>query len=239
MRPMKADNITAPTPTGGWMQKLKTSLAAFAHSGDPVTAVLNDEYGPGHCVYSVGLDTIKGLEKLDSINTPLYWRFLARGEGAATGAACLATHESSKLPPKVMAALNGPEVAEILETAENLNTLPEITGNPNHHYELRVLRIPALCLEAFWLKSLTGTPEEDLIVPYGLVAKDKHTIKLPGGTSLKKDQAYPVAKFLEDIQSAARHRCDAEKKAPQAQYNRNLRASGKPFPRGTSKAAGH
>lgn len=239
MKAITANNINAPTPTDGWMQKLKTSLAAFAPSGDPVTTALNEDYGQGHCVYSVGLNTVMNLQKLDGINTPLYWRFLAQGEDTATAAACLATHEQSRLPAKIMAALNGPEVAVVLLSAEKLNHLKEVSGNPNSHYELRVLRIPALSVEAFWLKSLTGKPEDDLIVPYGLVVDGTDSIKLPGGTSLKKDQAYPVAKFLEDIQSAARHRCDAEKKAPQAQYNRNLRASGKPFPRGTSKAAGH
>jgi len=240
MKVIKANNITVPTPTDGWLKKLRTSLAAFAPSGDPVTTLLNEDYGGGHCVYSVGLKKIEGLKKLDEINTPLYWRFLAQGADTATGAACLATHESSKLPAKVMAALNGPEVADILKSAENLNHLKEVRGKPNNHYELRVLRMPALSVEAFWLKSLTGKPEDDLIVPYGLVVDGSDSIKLPGGkTQLKKDHAYPVAEFLEMMQGAARHRRDADDKAPQARYNRSLMATGRPFPHGTSRAAGH
>jgi len=57
-------------------------------------------------------------------------------------------------------------MAEILADSEQLNDLTHLTGHPNDHYELRILRVPGLCLEAFWLKCLR-TKKDDLIVPYG------------------------------------------------------------------------
>jgi hypothetical protein len=126
------------------------------------------------------------------------------------------THELNGLPAKVMAALQGREMADILASAEKLNHLKQVSGSPKVDYELRVLRIPGLCVEAFWLKSPAGAEPGDVIVPYGLVLGGTDTIKLFGGGTLKKDQAYPAADFLEIAKDAARKRLAVKQRAPLA-----------------------
>jgi hypothetical protein len=241
MNIITAKNLTAPTPSDGWMQKLRTSLTDFAAPDGPFTAALYDENGPGrhacHCVYSVGLQTVKGLKKLDGINKPFCWRFFADGQKTSPMAACcFATHELNEpdgLPAKVIATLQGPEVADVLASAEQLNHLSQVS-DPNCQYELRVLRIPGLCVEAFWLKSLSAE-RGDLIVPYGLCLDGKNSIKLFSGERLDKNQAYPVDKFLKIIGDAAVKRLAADDNTAPARWNRSLKATGRPW--GSSRAA--
>jgi hypothetical protein len=240
MNIITAKNLTAPTPSDGWMQKLRTSLAAFATPNGPFTAALYDENGPGrhacHCVYSVGLQTVKDLKKLDGINKPFCWRFFADGQTTTPMAtSCFATHELNGLSAKVIAAMQGPEVADVLASAEQLNRLSQVS-DPNYQYELRVLRIPGLCIEAFWLKSLSAE-REDLIVPYGLCLDGKNSIKLISGERFDKNEAYPVDKFLTIVGDAAVQRLAADDNTAAARWNRSLNATGKPW--GSSRTASH
>jgi hypothetical protein len=216
MNVITAENLKAPRPSTDWLQQLKTSMRAFAGQGDPLGSVFYDETWPGrqawHCVYSVGLETIKDLTKLDGINKPLCWRFIAGGhESMTTAAGCWTTHEYSGTAAKVMATLQSPEMAEMLANAERLNHLNDLSGYPRNQYELRVLRIPGLCIEAFWLKSLSAR-RADLIVPYGLVSHGSDRIKLCAGENLHKNKAYPAAEFLEMIRDAASKRLAADNK---------------------------
>ena len=219
MNVIKVKNLTVPRPSNDWNEKLKISLRAFAGSGDPIEAALYDESWAGrqasHCVYSVGLQTIKNLPHLNEINKPLCWRFIAGGHrNVPTADGCWATHEMCGGPPKVMATLRSREMADILADSELLNGLTHLTGHPNDQYELRILRVPGLCLEAFWLKCVK-TKKDDLIVPYGLVLN--HTrVKLGGGKSLEKNKVYHAPEFLKIVGEAARRRLAAEHNRSQA-----------------------
>ena len=238
MHVITARNLTVPTPSDGWMQKLRTSLTAFAAPDGPFTAALYDENGPGrwarHCVYSVGLKTIRDLKKLDGINKPLCWRFFADGhEAMRMATCCFATHELNGSQAKVIAVLQGAEVADILASAEQLNHLNQVT-DPNYQYEIRVLRIPGLSLEAFWLKALSAE-REDLIVPYGLCLGDNNLIKLSAGRTLNKNKAYSLSEFLNTAQDAARERLAADENTAAARWNSSLNAAGRPW--GSSRTA--
>jgi hypothetical protein len=217
MNVITAKNLTAPPVSHDWMRRLRTSLDAFAGPGDPIAAALYDENWAGrqawHAVYSVGLQTILHAKKLDAIDKPLCWRFIAGGhKGIKTADGCWATHELCGLPAKVLATFRNREMAEILADAEQLNILNEVSGHPGDNYELRILRIPALCLEAFWLKSLSAK-RCDLIVPYGLVV-DHDLVKLGGGRTLHKNKAYPVAEFLKAVGPAAQQRLKVDERPP-------------------------
>ncbi len=217
MNVTKASNIMTPRPSGPWMQQLRTSMAAFAGSGHPLSDCLCDENWPGrqavHCIYSVGFRHLKDLKDLSGVEKPLAWRFIAGGhKKMKTAAACWSTHESGGPAAKVLCALQAPEMAEILANAELLNNLSELSDHSSQQYELRVLRIPALYLEAFWLKS-QSTQAPDWIIPYGLVPDGSDSIKLGAGIRLIKNKAYKVSDFLEVIRNAAHQKSTRSKAA--------------------------
>jgi len=195
-------------------------MVDFAAPGDPLTTVLYDDNWVGrqavHCVYSAGLKTVRELRRLGQIDKPFCWRFIAGGHQTMTSATgCWATHEASGTPPKVMASLQSREMADILACAEKLNDLRELKDRQNDAYELRVLRIPGLSLEAFWLKC-EKSEKNDLLVPYGLVLQGNSRIKLPGGRTLEKNKAYSADEFLEIIQESAMKRLMADENPPRA-----------------------
>jgi hypothetical protein len=160
-------------------------------------------------MYSVGLDTIRDLRNLDAIVMPHAWRFLAGGHKTTNMAAgCWATYEHPGLAAKVKATLRGPEMAALLESSEQLNYLGEVCHHPNCEYELRILRVPALYLEAFWLKSLSAGGS-DLVVPYGLILDADGKVKLGASGRLDRARAYPEAEFLKIVGDAARLRLAA------------------------------
>jgi hypothetical protein len=220
MNVITAKNLASPPPSGRWVENLRKSMADFAAPGDPLTSVFYDDKWVGrqavHCVYSVGLKTVRELRRLGQIDKPFCWRFIAGGHQTMTSATgCWATHEASGAPPKVMASLQSREMADILACAEMLNDLHELKDRPNDAYDLRVLRIPGLCLEAFWLKC-PNDERNDLLVPYGLVLQSANRIKLPGGATLEKNKAYSPEEFLKIIQESAHKRLMADENPPRA-----------------------
>ena len=175
-----------------------------------------------HCIYSIGLSTLidPNLTDLDDVNKPVGWRFIAGGHPSLpTAAACYAPDEKSGFKAKIACAMRTAGLAELLACAAALNGLEEVEKNPSSHYHLRVIRIPALYLEAFWLKSQrAGTP--DLIVPYGLILADSNSIKLGAGATLRRNQAIPVDKFLKTIRAAAVARLARAKEAARARQSK-------------------
>jgi hypothetical protein len=218
MHVITCENLKVPKPSNEWLQKLKTSMSAFASPSDPLSACLYDHDWRGrqavHCLYSVGLKRIIDPRGLEGIEKPFCWRFVAGGHKKMTTAAgCWTTHELHGLEAKVMAAFQGPEMAEMLAHSEQLNQLKELSDHPTEQYDLRVLRIPGLYIEAFWL---TCTKRGDLMVPYGLLPDGKGSIKVGATGRLRINQAYPVAEFLKVVREAARQRLAAHDKAPMA-----------------------
>jgi len=214
MNVITAKNVKALPPSGEWMSKLKASMERFAGPGHPVNAVFYDDNWAGrqswHCIYSVGLKTIIDVKNLDQVNRPLCWRFIAGGyKSLPTAEGCWMTHELNGIPARVMAMSQSREMAEILADAECLNQLSHISGHPADQYELRILRIPGLNLEAFWLKG-----NSDWIVPYGLILEGIDRVKLGAGQTLEKNKAYGVSEFLKLTHDVASKRLKAEETMP-------------------------
>jgi hypothetical protein len=216
MEVITAKNLNVPAPSAEYMQQLRRSLAAFAGPRDPLTVALSTMNWPGrqamHAIYSVGLSTIVDPNGLARVDKPFCWRFLAGGHKTMTTAdGCWATHDAYRSPAKVMTTFRGPEAADVLTSAEQLNNLSELTTHPENQYELWVLRIPGLYLEAFWLKSGTAG---DLIVPYGLVTDINNNVAVRGVEPLIKGRAYVVADFQQIVGRAAQQRLAAHVAAP-------------------------
>jgi hypothetical protein len=220
MNVITAFNLKTAMPSAIWMQKLKSSLAAFAAPDSPlVTGLLVDNWiGPEAVqpIYSVGLKSIMNPNVLASLDQPICVRFIAGGpDPTAQATGCWATPEAVGLPAKIVAAVRGFEATDVLASAGMLNQLSIVTGQPDIQFEIRVLRIPGLCLEAFWLKYMgLQAGSEDWIVPYGLVQSGTNLIKLAGGVTLNKNQAYPASEFLPIVASAAQIRLAADNNAP-------------------------
>lgn len=207
MNVIKVKHLKTPALSSQGMRDLQDSLTAFSGPDDLHATILRTENWPGreatHLVYSVGLRTIRELKELDESRLgPLSWRFFADGDTTMTNATvCWATAEHPGLPVKVMSVIQGPAIADILTSTELLNDLREVSDHPDHEYEVRVLRIPALYIEAFWLKSLSAE-RGDLIVPYGLALDGRDLIKFSAKGRLNRNRAYPVAEFLRIVGSA-------------------------------------
>jgi hypothetical protein len=211
MNVIKVKNLKMPAPSKEEMRELRAGLAALAGPDDPITLSVSVENWPGrqamHLVYYAGLRTLTEIQKLDESKLgPLSWRFFAGGHKTVTSATgCTATHGHPGLPLKVMAVTRGPAAAEVLRSTEMLNDLRELSDSLNNQYELRVLRMPALGTETFWLKSLSAE-QGDWIVPYGsipdaLIPKKPDAPGTPNG-----NQVISVDDFLNAAANAARQR---------------------------------
>lgn len=212
MNVIKAGNLRSPAPTEEEMDQLRASLTDFAGADDPLTvSVCAAEKWNGrtavHRVHYAGLRTITELNQLDEDRLgPTSWRFFAGGHQTKTTAAgCMATYGRAGLPVKVLAVTRGPAPAEILNCTELLNELNEVSGNPNSEYDLRVLRMPALGTEVFWLKSLSAG-QGDLVVPYGWVPKSWDSIQRSADGKANQNQAIPAADFLRNLADSAQQR---------------------------------
>ena len=84
----------------------------------------------------------------------------------------------------------GPRVAEALQAAAAVAALPEVRAAD---YELRLLRIPGLLIEAFWLVSQSGGA--DLVVPFLTLNKQ-----------LQLSRPYPLTDFMNVVQPLATRR---------------------------------
>jgi hypothetical protein len=212
MHVIKVKNLKTPAPTAKEMAELRASLGALAGHSDPLTLSL---YAPNwlgrqaaHLVYFVGLRTLMDLKELDETKLgPLSWRFFAGGHKTMTTAAgCMTTCGGPGLPPlKVTAVTRGTVPAQMLMSTEMLNDLRELTDSPNNEYELRVLRMPALGTEAFWLKSLTAGLG-DMVVPYGTMPGAWNLPKPDSPATLNGNQVYTAAEFLRSAAQGAGQR---------------------------------
>lgn len=229
MNVIRVNNLKTPGPSREVMADLRASLTAFAGPDDPLTVSLWNDNWPGrsavHRVHYAGLQTLTQLKELDENKLgPVSWRFFAAGHpSTGVAAACMATSGSPDAPAKVMAITRGPAPAEVLNSTELLNELTELSGNPNNQYELRVLRMPSLGIEVFWLKPLSDGLV-DLIVPYGWIPASWN-LPHPGPDGKPaKNQATQAVSFLQLTADAARERLAKPDIAQMAQRPRSQRA---------------
>ena len=184
-------SLIEPNPPHAISLAYRTGFASFLKPGDsPLNA---DRSSQQHAqqVFVLELnDLIKGVE-LDEARL-LGWRFLTGGRsGSALAAEVLAAGPDGQ--PKLTGLSRGPGATRSLHAAQDVRKLPEAEGR-----ELRVLAIPGLLTEAFWLKAIPGKSKNDFVVPF-LVTTNKLLVMSP----------YPATDFLATAQELASQRLEA------------------------------
>jgi hypothetical protein len=119
------------------------------------------------------------------------WRFLA-GHGPGESVLGRMVQDPSSKAWKLAGAFFGERVWEAYVASQGLGSLPEVAKND---YELRVLAVPGLNLEAFWLVAQTAG-SVDLIIPFP--TRDHQLIP-----TLKGGNPYKMVTFLALIRPLA------------------------------------
>lgn len=140
-----------------------------------------------HRVFSMGLQDLADNKGIEAAR-PSGWRFLA--STPAGGAAAGEVSEPAGGQPAMTRLAHGSEVAELLKSAGEVEKLPEVEAGS---YEMRAIEIPALLIQAFWLKSQTASP--DLVVPVRSLSK-----------GIELMHPYTADEFLRIVQPMAEER---------------------------------
>jgi hypothetical protein len=143
------------------MLALFARWADFAGPSDPSLNTLLYVHPEQHnmqVIYALGLQDLKesGLREARKVG----WRFLACSALRQAVAANLAQVRDEA--PQMTALTRGTEIASAIRAAQRVREFAPAKDTQNE-YELRVLKIPGILLEVFWLKARTGS---DLVVPY-------------------------------------------------------------------------
>lgn len=154
-------SLIEPNPSPAAMLALFARWADFAGPSDPSLNTLLYVHPEQHnmqVIYALGLqDLMKcGLSKARKVG----WRFLACSALRQAVAANLAQVDDE--PPQMTALTRGTEIASAIRAAQRVREFAPAKDTQNE-YELRVLKIPGLLIEVFWLKARNGN---DLVVPY-------------------------------------------------------------------------
>src|SRR5262249_39376670 len=121
------------------------------------------------------------------------WRFLAGGQLGPPVAGHLTTSDKDS-GWKMTSLSRGPRIADFLQAAIKLIALvPPLEDLQSQRYELRMLSIPGLLIEAFWLKSPAG--DKDYVVPYNALSGE-----------LIEKRVVPMDEFLRTIWNLAEER---------------------------------
>jgi hypothetical protein len=126
---------------------------------------------------------VLGLEQIVSGASPgddifMGWRYL-KGIGPDMAIAALAHQEPGGVA-SFTGITGGPQIAKAVRAAEGLPTMP---GAPDGTYETRLLSIPGLLTDCFWLRSQSGG--SDWVIPFDTVA-----------TGIQEKHFYPMDAFL-------------------------------------------
>ena len=202
-------SLIEPNPAPSAMLAVFARWADFAGPSDPSLDTLLHVYPEQHnmqVIYALGLEDLwaTGLQNARKVG----WRFLA-GSGLRQAVAANVT-ETGNEPPQMTALTRGPEIASAIRAAQRIrDDFPEIKDAPCQ-YELRVLKIPGILLEVFWLKRYDSDPPPpgngggnsdpastaktggDLVVPYfALFCDNLNVMKV-----LQLDDFLKIAKQL-------------------------------------------
>ena len=140
-------------------------------------------------VYHLTLQDIVAHEKVKRVPHKLFsWRYFASDD-----AKICATGEVEHALPRLNNLTYGSDLRKELDAAEEL---AQKHAN-DHEYEPRILRIPALLIEAFWLvprESSSDLKVEDVIVPYRSLKHNLQVFTLEGFVSAVHSQAVCLLK---------------------------------------------
>ena len=152
-----AGNLVRRTAAGHHLDIPAASELGFPVGGSPPTVI--PDFNPIQ-VFVLGLAGVLNGQGLASANSA-GWRFFVQSPQTHTVIMALVTPRPPSGSWKVAAAFYGPGVSNALLASQQLNGL--VRGEAR--YEARMLTVPSINLEAFWLKSLTGGAG-DLLVPF-------------------------------------------------------------------------
>lgn len=161
-------SLIEPNPSPAAMLALFARWGDFAGPSDPSLNTLLYVHPEQHnmqVIYALGLQDLmaSGLKNARKIG----WRFLAASALRQAVAANLT--QVGDGAPQMTALTRGPEIASAIRAAQRVHEFPP-AKDPKYEYELRVLKIPGVLLEVFWLKATNGN---DLVVPYFALFCDK------------------------------------------------------------------
>src|SRR5437879_8370214 len=146
--------LTRPMPSAPTTQALATGLEKFIEGSDPRNRLLKET--PHRLrVFSLTLESVVKSGIQDA--KPKGWRFMV----APTSDEAVAAHvrEAEGGVPKLTGVSEGPVVGRAVNVADLLETLVDAANN----YEMRVLRVPGVPIEVFWLKADNG---DDRVIPF-------------------------------------------------------------------------
>lgn len=177
-------------------------LRDFIHPSESLHHPLTDVYRlqPIQAVYVVGLEDLRktGLEGAEQS----CWRFLA-GSTLGQAAGAEVTFLGPGHTPVLNGLLTGPDVTVFVQSADRFRLQYEkIYDAYDDKYELRILSIPGLLIEAFWL---TCSPARSTAArrhrrPAKLPPATDHLIPfLDGSRKLTLMRDYTVGEFLADV----------------------------------------
>jgi hypothetical protein len=136
---------------------LAAGVADYLNKGDPLGRALI-RASQGLHVFTLRLQDVLAGEGIRGAKSA-GWRFLA-GSPLGPAIAGDVIEPGQGAQPKMTSVSRDPLISRAIRAIHEVETLPEVQTSD---YELLVLRIPGLLVEAFWLKSRTGAP--DLMVP--------------------------------------------------------------------------
>jgi len=158
------------------------TAALFAPAGGAPASV-----GTAHKVFSIGLDALAQPDPLDSAQET-GWRYLLTSAPGLGGGAVGAVDVNKVGDQHRFAQMHAGWLSEETRKAINIaQANPDVLGG---NYEPRALRVPALLVDALWLKDTQGT--NDLVVPIRSAAP-----KMNVGT------VYKAADFIDDLRDIA------------------------------------
>jgi hypothetical protein len=183
--------LKEPRPSRATRKAFRDGLDEMIELGRAPKGLPKDGYPQR--IYTLSLQDIvkgRGVERAK----PMLWEFLV---GGGSGPAVLVAigDPPRKKPPRLTSLAREPVAAEAIQATHQVERLSHVR---EHRYELRRLRISALSLGAFWLKSLEKG-ETDLAVPYHAIHEQ-----------LKRMRPYPMEEFLSVVRPLAEKHLAAE-----------------------------
>lgn len=175
--------VHRPVPPGNVTGALVPGLREFAPAGDPVLSLPPEAWAPVK-VFTLGIVDVLGESALASAK-PAGWRFFAADGSAAVDI----VEPADGGRPRMISLLHDPTISTAIEAIGTIEGMAQWEG---HDYELRLLRIPGILVEAVWLFS---AEEPDWLLPILRRAK-----------ALKTLWPYTVDEYFKICQSAS-ERC--------------------------------
>jgi hypothetical protein len=180
-------SVTMPTPSQKTREALANGVRTFMEANDPLRDLVRDAQAVLQ-VFSLGLKSIASRAGVAAAK-PVGWRVMVGGDSDQAVIAHVHEALGDDAAPRMTALSRGQKVGDAIRVADLLNRLQQAQ---DQHYEARLLRVPGVQIEAFWLKPASG---DGWVVPF---------LTLTGG--LEVAGVYTMDDFLRTIEPLANKR---------------------------------